>query len=85
MKRSIPTLTLVIAAILFGNTLASKSFAQEYTKKTEWQTLFNGKDLKNWDIVIGHGGPTRVNEDPDKLFQVHDGMVHTYRDTEDGS
>lgn len=85
MKRSIPALTLVIAAILYGDTLSSKSFAQEDTKKTDWQALFNGKDLKNWDIVIGQRGPTRVNEDPDKLFQVHDGMVHTYRDTEDGS
>lgn len=50
-----------------------------------WQALFNGKDLSDWDIVIGQRGPTLVNEDPDKIFQVHDGMVHVYKDTEQKS
>lgn len=56
--------------------------AEEKSKPDEgWQTLFNGTDLKDWDIVLGQRGPTRVNDDPDKIFQVHDGMVHTYKDT----
>ena len=46
-----------------------------------FQPLFNGKDFTGWQI-ISRG---KKNEDPDKLFQVHDGMIHMYKDAPDGS
>jgi len=35
--------------------------------------LFNGKNLKGFDTFLKEKG---LNNDPDKVFQVHDGMVH---------
>ena len=38
--------------------------------------LFNGKDLTGW-YTFSNG---KKNEDPDRLIQVHDGMIHMYKD-----
>src|SRR5438876_866475 len=46
-----------------------------------WQTLFNGKNLDGWYIVIGRN---RTN-DPKHLVQVDNGTIHMYRDEADGS
>src|SRR2546425_513021 len=35
--------------------------------------LFNGKNLDGFDMFLQSKG---LNNDPDKVFQVHDGMVH---------
>lgn len=53
--------------------------------ENSWTPLFNGKDLDNWDIVVGRQGPLRLDEDPDRIFQIYDGMVHIYNDAEDKS
>lgn len=74
----------MFVSLLLGSSNFSNLCAQEKGKGSEWQSLFNGKDLSNWDLVLGQRGPTRVNEDPDKVFQIHDGMVHTYKDTKEG-
>lgn len=48
----------------------------------EWKPLFNGKDLDDWHTIItGYG----LNSDPDRLIQVHDGMIHLYKDAPEGS
>ena len=46
-----------------------------------WKKLFNGKDLDGWHIVIGN--PARA--DTNHLVQVHDGMIHMYKDVLQGS
>jgi hypothetical protein len=52
--------------------LSNATFAQKNQDKEEWQSLFNGKDLKNWDIKIaGH----KVNDNYKNTFIVEDGMV----------
>jgi hypothetical protein len=45
----------------------------------EWRDLFNGKDLSGWSITLDKGKP---GEDPDRLVQVRDGMIHMYADTD---
>src|SRR5207248_1824644 len=43
----------------------------------EWKPLFNGKDLSGWYTYLQKLGK---DNDPDKIFQVHDGMIHIYKD-----
>jgi hypothetical protein len=49
--------------------------------EAEWVSLLNGKDLDGWSTTIM---TYKVGEDPDKLVQVHDGMVHMYKDLDPG-
>ena len=56
--------------------------AAESTNKTEvWESLFDGKDLRGWHIIIGRG----PSDDTNHLVQIHDGMIHMYKDAKDGS
>lgn len=71
----------VICLLLTGFFYCSDYVTAEEKNDSGWQAMFNGKDLKNWDLVLGQRGPTRLNDDPTRIFQVHDGMVHTYKDT----
>jgi hypothetical protein len=50
-------------------------------ESTGWKKLFNGKDLDGWHIVIGN--PARA--DTNHLVQIHDGMIHMYKDVPQGS
>src|SRR5262249_42620664 len=46
----------------------------------EWTPLFNGKNLTGWYTVLsGHDR----DSDPDHLVQIHDGMIHIYKDAPD--
>lgn len=47
-------------------------FAQNQSKKEEWESLFNGKDLTGWDIKIA-GQP--LNDNYKNTFLVQDGMM----------
>ena len=48
----------------------------------EWQSLFNGHNLDGlYKIIDGQN----KNEDPHRLVQVHDRMIHIYKDCETGS
>jgi len=47
----------------------------------KWQPLFNGQNLDGWKIVLANDKP---GQDPEKIFQVSDGIVHVYRDTPAG-
>ena len=47
-------------------------FAQNQSKKEEWQSLFNGKDLTGWDIKIA-GQP--LNDNYKNTFLVQDGLM----------
>ncbi|MDB5007102.1 MAG: hypothetical protein JWP45_1495 [Mucilaginibacter sp.] len=64
-------LPLLLCAVAFGFTT---------TEKTNWKQLFNGKDLKGWDIYIGPdlddagkpitGIPVGLNNDPKHVFTI---------------
>jgi hypothetical protein len=47
-----------------------------------WQPLFNGRDLGGFYTYLKNLGK---NNDPGKVFQVHDGIIHIYKDAEQGS
>lgn len=48
----------------------------------QWRDLFNGKDLKNWQVAIAGQEP---GKDPDQLVQVRDGNIHMYADTDENA
>lgn len=48
-----------------------------------WKPLFNGKDLDGWHTMFED--TYGKDEDPQKVFQVHDGMIHIYKDLAHGS
>lgn len=99
-KRHSRTLRIGRVLLIFGVSVASmgapnatasseenSALEKPHRVATEgtWTPLFNGVNLDNWDRVIGRQGPLRLNEDPDRIFQVHDGMVHMYKDSADKS
>jgi hypothetical protein len=57
--------------------------ASEKQVEPAWQALFDGKDLSNWDVIID-GQKPGSNKDPNGIFQIHDGVVHVYKDAVDG-
>lgn len=44
--------------------------------------LFNGRNLEGWFTYLEGKGK---NNDPEKVFQVHDGVIHIYKDAEEGT
>jgi hypothetical protein len=46
----------------------------------EWKPLFNGRDLTGWYIFVNG----KRDHDPDKVVQVHDGLIHMYKDFKAG-
>jgi hypothetical protein len=48
-----------------------------------WKPLFDGKSLNGWYLRIGN--QKKNDEDPTKIFQVHDGLIHVYKDQAAGS
>jgi len=75
---------MAIQMVLVVSFMLSNVRADEKQGEPIWQTLFNGKDLKNWDIII-RGQKPSMGEDPDKIFQIHDGIIHVYKSAEDGT
>ena len=67
-------------ALFLSLSFSESVFAEK--KETGWTPLFNGKDFSGWYIISGSG---KKNDDPNHLFQIHDGMVHMYKDAEDKS
>jgi hypothetical protein len=58
------------------------AIGDEPSEKSEtWKPLFNGKDLWGWHIIIGRG----PSDDTNHLVQIHDGMIHMYKDAKEGS
>lgn len=70
-----------LAALVLALAIAPIQAEPAATAKDGFKPLFNGKDFSGW-YIISRG---KKNEDPDKLFQVHDGMIHMYKDAPDGS
>ncbi len=59
--------------------LAAETSSEASTALAEagWVRLFDGKTFDGWYIFLTKQAK---NEDPTKVFQAHDGMIHVYRD-----
>jgi Domain of Unknown Function (DUF1080) len=68
---------LIIVAILF---YASCVTTKNEANKKDWQTLFNGKDLKNWTVKIFHH---EVGDNYGNTFRVEDGIMKVRYDQYD--
>jgi hypothetical protein len=68
-------LSIIIIALL-----SLPVFAQRAADKEEWQTLFNGKDIKDWVTKINHH---ETGDNYGNTFRVEDGMVKVRYDQYD--
>jgi 3-keto-disaccharide hydrolase len=59
--------------------------AEPNKKEAGWTPLFNGKNLEGFDTFLGRHKELGLNKDPNNVFTIHDGMVHIYQDTKQGS
>jgi hypothetical protein len=69
-------LVLALGAWIAGRAPAR---AQDTVK---WKPLFNGRDLTGWYTYVDGLGK---GQDPDRIIQVHNGVIHIYKDTPEGS
>jgi hypothetical protein len=75
--------TILILCLLVCCTVGLRGYGaeQEATKsstgKSLWKPLFNGQNLDGWDTVLRESGK---NQDPTRVFQVHDNLIHIYKD-----
>jgi hypothetical protein len=74
----------LILSLLLSLGILSYSLAASPTNKnvatpadSEWTPLFDGKTLDGWYTNLQK---QKKNEDPSKVFQVHDGVIHVYKD-----
>jgi len=72
------SLCLVLFSILLAKSATS-------AVEGEWTPLFNGKNLDDFDVFLGRYFDDQLNNDTENIVTVHDGMVHIYGDTPQGS
>ncbi|MFO0888729.1 MAG: DUF1080 domain-containing protein [Isosphaeraceae bacterium] len=53
--------------------------ASRASSDSGWKPLFNGRDLAGWYVFVDG----KKNEDPGKVVQVSDGVIHMYKNTAD--
>lgn len=84
-QTSVPAFTFIVSTICVA-AFAVAAEGQPNKKATpvvdSWQPLFNGKDLTGWHVVLTSD---LKGIDPEKVFQVHDGVIHTYQDVPEGA
>ncbi len=78
LRRGKPGSAPALAAAVLCALCSSVPSAQAEEK---WTPLFNGTDLSGFDVQIRDQTP---GEDSGKIFQVHDGLIHVYKDTPAG-
>src|SRR4051812_42841827 len=61
---------------------AAAAVAAEKPADRQWTQLFNGRNLGGWYTYLNKQGK---NSDPDHVFQVHNGLIHVYKDQADGT
>jgi hypothetical protein len=80
--------TCVIALLLsFGTPLSGIAETPSDSRAAAssdaaWMQLFDGKSLRGWYTQIQN---QKTNEDPEKFFQVDDGVIHVYKDQAAGT
>src|SRR2546428_4838684 len=72
---------LTACLIVAGSSGALRSTATAVETNAGWQPLFNGRSLDGWYVWL----KGKKNQDPDRLVQIHDGVIHMYKDAPAGS
>ena len=72
----------IIPAFLLVFTLSIPPVSGQTSRPADWRPLFNGRDLTGWYTNLKTLGK---NKDPDHIFQVHDQLIHIYKDAVQGS
>ena len=77
---------VIIALLLLGTSFrgfAEQASSERAKTSTDagWIRLFDGKSLDGWHTTLQKH---KKNEDPAKVFQVHDGVIHVYKDQTNG-
>ena len=83
MTRSNLLLVAALAAATGSLLLPSRALAADPAGATGWKPLFNGTDLTGWYVFLR--GIDRRNDDPNRLAQARDGVIHFFKDAEAGS
>jgi hypothetical protein len=68
------------AVVALGDGVANVQAAKQ--NDPGWTRLFDGKSLRGWYVLLPG---KKQNEDPEKYFQVRDGVVHVYADQVGGT
>src|SRR4051812_28511841 len=71
--------TTCICLLVF---IGAATVAAESPPADRWTPLFNGRNLDGFYTYLDRVGK---NTDPDHVFQVHDGVIHIYKDQADGT
>src|SRR5438128_2894982 len=78
MKKHLCVIGCSLLLVWLAGSLGPQASAGEENDKTIH--LFNGKDLTNFYTYLaappGEKKPLGKNNDPEKVFSVHDGMIH---------
>src|SRR3954464_2725193 len=86
-SKVLKSLVLALSTLSFLNSVTPPTAAAETSEAQrssdgKWIRLFNGKDLSGWHVVLT---PDKKGIDPEKIFQVEDGVIHVYRDVPQGA
>lgn len=77
----LPMLCLYVFVLNVPCTGRSEEPPQAAPKDAAWNSIFNGRNLKGWYVFVDG----KKNDDPNRVVQVHDGVIHMYKDTPDKS
>ena len=69
--------------VLFLVSIAAAAGTMLVMADEPWVPLFNGENLDGFHTMFGD--KYGKNEDPLRIVQVYDGMIHLYKDLEHGS
>jgi hypothetical protein len=75
-KKQLCFFSIIALFLIYASCATTKSEAN----KKDWQTLFNGKDLKNWTVKIFHH---EVGDNYGNTFRVEDGIMKVRYDQYD--
>jgi hypothetical protein len=70
-------MSLVVGTPFCGIAQETSSTRGQASAGTGWMPLFDGKSLDGWYTFLQKH---KKNEDPARVFQVHDGVIHVYKD-----
>src|SRR6478672_8816967 len=72
----------LLVVVLLGISTFAAGQTSTSSGDAGWKPLFDGRDLSGFYTLLKGGAK---NEDPTHIFQVHDGILHIYKDAEEGS
>jgi hypothetical protein len=82
MKFQTAYTALAFCTAAFATTTACIAADATREAKSDWQSLFNGKDLSGWHVVLTSN---LKGVDPETVFQVREGVIHAYPDVPQGA